>query len=125
MRRSALALSLLALAFPTTALAQSAGDNQYQDPFANQGTSQGSSNSSSSGSQTSQTQSSTSSGTAQSTSDPSGTAGTTASGTSTGTSASSGQLPFTGYDDVFTGVIGAVLLLGGVTARASVRDRKR
>ena len=39
MRRSPLAVgaALLALAAPAPALAQSAGDNQYQDPFANQG----------------------------------------------------------------------------------------
>lgn len=124
-RRSALALSLLALAFPATAFAQSAGDNQYQDPFANQGSSSPSSNSGSTSSP-----STSSSGTTPSSTGTAGTTGSTsgdAAGSPSaqaGTSASSGQLPFTGYDDIFTGVAGAVLLLGGVTVRASVRDRR-
>ena len=136
-RRTALAITTLALAFPSAALAQSAGDNQYQDPFGNNQSSSshsgsGSNSGTTSGSSTGSQSTGTSSGTAGTSTGTSTTApttgtsdGTTASGQTAATGQSGATLPRTGYDSLFTGVMGAVLLLGGVTVRASVRDRRR
>jgi LPXTG-motif cell wall-anchored protein len=126
MRISYRALCLLALlilavpiaAAPATALAQSAGDDQYVDPFKNddggnngsgsQGSDQGSSN-----------DNSTQSGDQ---SDTSGTAGTTAA---QGTEDANGKLPRTGggVSEAWIVVAGVVLLLGGGFALRRVWPR--
>jgi LPXTG-motif cell wall-anchored protein len=103
MQRWAVLLVALVLALPATALAQGAGDNQYQDPFSGQGGSnRSSSSSSSSGS------SSSSSGDSQlSGSPPAGQAGRT--------------LPATGGQPVTLALLGAGLLLAGVGVRLRLR----
>ena len=134
-RLTALVLSL-ALALPGAALAQSAGDDQYVDPFEQSpegsggnsgggggggGGSQGNQGSNSQGSQGGGSQGTQSgSGTAGAGSD-SGTAGAAAQG-AVGTSGSeagsgSGNLPRTGFPAAVLALIGAVLLAGGATLR--------
>jgi hypothetical protein len=117
MRLRALALlgGLTLLLFPATALAQSAGDKQYSDPFAGQSPS----GSSPSPSPTAQ---------APSSSQPSGSGSQTASQPSTGSSAGagdssssssspSGQLPRTGLRAWLLAAIGALMLLAGALLR--------
>ena len=132
-RLTALVLSL-ALALPGAALAQSAGDDQYVDPFQQSpegsggksgggggGGSQGNQGNGSQGSQGGSSQGTQSgSGTAGAGSD-SGSAGAAAQG-AVGTSGSeagsgSGDLPRTGFPAAVLALIGAVLLAGGATLR--------
>ncbi len=112
----------------SSAVAQGAGDQQYQDPFGNSDSGSGSSGSSGSGSsgsngssdrnleplspspQTSGSNSSSGSGTT------SGTAGSSATGTTT-SPATAGTLPNTGLDTRILLLAGAVLLLVGVGLR--------
>jgi hypothetical protein len=110
---------VIALAAPATALAQSAGDEQYVDPFQNVpgggkgggGNSQGGSG----GSNGSQSQ--TNSGSSQSS-----TAGNTSQSTaSDATSGGDGSaLPRTGLPLIGLGVAGGLLLGGGITLRRRV-----
>ncbi len=101
----------LCLAVPATALAQSAGDDQYADPFDQpQGQQEspppsGSGNSGNSGN--------SGSGTAGTVA---GTPASTAADTSTQDS-SAGRLAYTGLNLPLLFVAGAVLLLAGVTVR--------
>jgi hypothetical protein len=109
-RRAAPLASCLALAFPGAALADSAGDNQYQDPFGNtpQQT-QPKKKSAQRAPQKSQTSS------------PSTPAAQPAAQTSTAASAqpaaASGQLPHTGVDARLLGAVGAALLAVGLALR--------
>jgi LPXTG-motif cell wall-anchored protein len=130
-RLTALAIAGL-LAAPGTALAQSAGDNQYQDPFGSQGNgggqsggSQGSGGGSgqSSGDQSSGSQSSS----GQSSSGQSSDGGSSVS-SSTGTTdaqssqtTSSRELPRTGGEPGLVALMGAALTLGGVALRRRIR----
>jgi hypothetical protein len=124
-RYFALVLALAALAFPATSLAQSAGDDQYQDPLAGQpsggDTSSGNSGSGNSGSGSPSTSPSTPS-TAPSTSG--GSEGT--SPQASAAASSSGELPRTGFDVVLTIELGLALLLTGIVTQRTLvlRDRR-
>jgi hypothetical protein len=115
----------LVLAFPGTALAQSAGDQQYSDPFANQGGG-GSSSGGGGGGQSSGAQSSGGSGsTGQSSAGQGGDTGSSAtsatSGTQTSTGGSARELPRTGGEPGLVALFGAGLTLGGFGLRRWVR----
>src|SRR4051794_34876051 len=120
----ALALVVAALAFPAASLAQSAGDDQYQDPLAGQPT--GGDNGG--GSSNTGGGSSSGSGTA-----PSAPTTPTTSGGSEGTAPQataaanpSGELPRTGFDVLLTVELGLALLLTGIVAQRTLvlRDRR-
>ncbi len=120
-----------------SALAQGAGDQQYQDPFGDSGSGSGNSdNNSSSGSgssgssngggdvepltpapQTSSGSGSSAPSSGSGTSGSTGTAGTSASGSGTTTTAPAATLPNTGLDTRVLLIGGAVLLLLGVGLR--------
>jgi hypothetical protein len=140
-RTVALATVVAVLALPAAALAQSAGDNQYNDPFGGKsgskhssggggggggggGNSSGSSGSgSSAGSSGSGTGTGTSSG---STGSAAGTSsGTTSSstGTTSGSSGSGQQLARTGSDTWLVALAGGGFLLAGVGLRLRLRGR--
>ena len=135
-RRSfALFVALLALAAPATSFAQSAGQDQYQDPLAGgNGGSGGSTGGGSTGggSTGGGSTSTTGSGTTGTGTAPASTAPGTTAGTGTTTSAptasgaQAGQLPNTGFDVIVTFELGlAMLLLGLVSHRLLVlRDRR-
>jgi len=113
-RRIAVLIAALALAAPGTALAQSAGDEQYQDPFAGDDQSQ-SGDSQGGGSET-----------AQATPTPVPVAPSQAPAPTAAPApavAASQQLPRTGNDPITPAVAGFWLLLGGVALRARVRPR--
>ena len=113
-RRIAALAAVLALIAPATSFAQSAGDDQYQDPFGgDQGQSQGS-----------DTPESSSSGDDQGTTTTQAPAPTSAPEATTAQAApaaAAAQLPRTGGDVVLPAVAGFWLLLGGVALRARVR----
>jgi LPXTG-motif cell wall-anchored protein len=107
-RRLAVLIAALALAAPGTALAQSAGDQQYQDPFAGDDQAAPTATATPQPS-TAQVAPSTTSAPAQA---------------PVATSAqASQQLPRTGDDPITPAVAGFWLLLGGVALRAKVRAR--
>lgn len=124
-RSLALLVALAALAFPAASLAQSAGDDQYQDPLAGQtggGSSGNSGNSGNSGS----------SGSSGSGTTPSTPSAPTTSGGSEGTAPQataaatpSGQLPRTGFDVLLTVELGLALLLTGIVAQRTLVLRER
>jgi hypothetical protein len=130
----ALCLALLAFAAPTVSYAQSAGDDQYQDPLAGGNgstgggstgggsTGGGSSSGSSGGSSGSTAPSTTPAATTPGTTDP----GTTGSSPTASDAQAPGQLPNTGFDVIVTFELGlAMLLLGLVSHRLLVlRDRR-
>jgi LPXTG-motif cell wall-anchored protein len=126
-RVMALAIAALLVA-PGTALAQSAGDNQYQDPFGSQGGGGGQSGGSQgSGGGSGQSGGDQSSG-SQSSSGQSSDAGSSQSSSSTGTTdaqssqtTSSRELPRTGGEPGLVALMGAALTLGGVALRRRVR----
>jgi hypothetical protein len=109
-------LTALALVAPASAFAQSAGDEQYQDPFGGDDQQQ-SSGGGSSGSEGT---------TAQATPTPAAT-GTSPTPSATATAAQAApaaqQLPRTGGDPITPAVAGFWLLLGGVALRARLRPR--
>jgi LPXTG-motif cell wall-anchored protein len=137
-RRTLTALvAALALAAPSAALAQSAGDEQYADPF---GGSNGGSQGSDGGSQGSNGsgESNGSSGTtapatstpAPATSAPTSTSTTTSTTPATtttpaATTAATGgqQLPYTGAPVGLVVLAGVLLLGGGVALRVRLRER--
>jgi LPXTG-motif cell wall-anchored protein len=103
-----------ALALPASAVAQSAGDNQYQDPLATPNSSQPKSSTPRSTSPAPSQGSSAGSG--------SGTAGTsTAPATPSATATTSG-LPRTGADPAPLALIGLALLGGGLGLRRAARS---
>jgi hypothetical protein len=109
-------LAALALLAPASALAQSAGDNQYQDPFGGDDQQQ------SSGDQGS---SSGSAGTiVQAAPTPAPTAAPVAP-TAQQTTTVAQRLPRTGGDPITPAVAGFWLLLGGVALRARLRLNDR
>jgi hypothetical protein len=122
MRRSPLTVLVLAiamLALPAVSLAQSAGDNQYNDPLAGQHGGSGHSGSKGSGGSTS----TPAPATAPATQTPAATsAGTTGSQQ---TSAARSQLPRTGFDVILTIELGIALLLTGVVVQRLVVLRER
>jgi hypothetical protein len=118
-RRSVAVLAAaFALATPAGALAQSAGDDQYQDPFGDSGDSGGSGGG---GSATPTPTPPTPAGTAApSTPAPA----PTASSSQAPAAQPAGQLPYTG-SPVQTGLVagaGALLLVGGVGLRVRLRE---
>jgi hypothetical protein len=128
-------LAIALLAFPATSLAQSAGDNQYQDPLAGQGGNSGSSGhhsgSSGSGSGGSGSTGSTRSSvpaSAPATATPTSSAGTgtSADPTASGAQAANGQLPRTGFDVILTVELGLAMLLAGLVSHRLLvlRDRR-
>jgi hypothetical protein len=105
---AALLIALAAVAVPAASFAQSAGDDQYVDPFQNNGNGNGNSGSGNSGNQ-----SDTTAGTQQTTQTPTGnTAGQSASGP-----AASGKLPRTGEHYGAVVIMGGLLIVGGVALR--------
>src|SRR3954453_5261304 len=116
MRLRALALFgvLILLLLPAVALAQSAGDEQYSDPFGDKSPSSGSAPSPAPTAQVPNTPPTPDSG-SQLASDPS-----TAS-TSTGDSSSSGSLPRTGFRAWLLGLTGGRLPLAGPLLRIAAQ----
>ena len=120
---TAVLATALLLAAPSTALAQSAGDQQYADPLSDtpsQNDSGGDQNSGSQGNPDSGSQGSTGSGTAGSTQ------GQAAPAAPQGAAAqNSGQaLPRTGSDSALLLAAGAVLLGSGMLVRLGVTARR-
>jgi hypothetical protein len=110
-------IAALALAAPSSAFAQSAGDEQYQDPFGGDDQQQ------SSGDQGS---SSGSAGTtAQAAPTPTPAPATAPSATAAQSTPAAQQLPRTGGDPITPAVAGFWLLLGGVALRARIRLNDR
>lgn len=114
--RLALPIVLIALALPATALAQSAGDEQYADPFGNSNPKQQKAPS------TAQKPAQSNQQTAQSNpgSDPTPPAATT-SGTSSGKPTAGKQLPMTGLPTGVIAALGMILLVAGYAARSRLR----
>jgi hypothetical protein len=107
------------LALPASSLAQSAGDDQYQDPLAGQP---------GGGGHSGHTGSTGSSGSTPSAPTP---AAATSPSTSTTPQASaaqssSGQLPRTGFDVIISFELGLAMLLSGIVAKRMIvlRDRR-
>jgi LPXTG-motif cell wall-anchored protein len=112
--RIACLVAVAVLGAPSAALAQGAGDEQYQDPFA--------------GGDQNQSDDSQGSGTAQATPTPTPAAPAqapppTAAPSPAPAVAASQQLPRTGNDPITPAIAGFWLLLGGVALRAKVRVR--
>jgi hypothetical protein len=136
-RTLALLAVLAMLALPASSLAQSAGDEQYQDPLG--GHVGGGSGNSGSGGHTGSKGSSGGSGSGggggnvpasstPSTGTSGASAGTPSAGTPQATAAQSGkgQLPRTGFDVILTIELGLAMLLTGVVAQRMIvlRDRR-
>jgi hypothetical protein len=102
-------IAALALAAPGTALAQSAGDEQYQDPFA------GDDQNTPTATATPQPSTSTAQAAPTATAAP--------AQAPVATTAQAPQLPRTGGDPVTPAVAGFWLVLGGVALRARTRPR--
>jgi hypothetical protein len=117
-RRSIPALACaLALALPSAALAQSAGDNQYQDPFSGQSPSSSQPKAPSGGGGSSQVS-------PQVQSSPSTAAAATPSQSGQSAQAAQGQtLPRTGFPVFLPLAYGLVLLLSGAALRRGARSR--
>ena len=128
MRVLALLAALLVLAgAPAVAVAQSAGDDQYVDPFAGQDAGGSGGSSGSSGGQSGSSPSSSApSSSAPSASAPSSSATAPAASSAPATTAPvSSQLPYTGTGTALRALLGAVLLLAGVALRLRVPDVPR
>jgi LPXTG-motif cell wall-anchored protein len=129
---------------PAAALAQSSGDQQYADPFANNGQNQSGGGGSSGGGGGSGGGGSSSSGGGQGQAVPSagqgqaapsaggvaasqaqGTTGTASQGSGTAAQSGSRELPRTGLDAGVVAVLGAVLLLAGLALRRRTADARR
>jgi hypothetical protein len=134
MRRSRILAAVVSagmLALPATSLAQSAGDDQYQDPLANGGGSTGGhitntsgGGSGSSGSGGGSTSSGTSSGSSNvPTANAAGTATPTTGEAASGTP--KGQLPRTGFDVIVSFELGIAMLLAGLVAHRMLALRER
>ena len=110
-RRIAALAAALSLALPAGALAQGAGDNQYQDPFAGENSGSGSGSGSGGG------------GGAEGTNGNGSLSNSPPSGEQLASqqSTSSGELPRTGADPGLVAVLGAGLILTGAGLRVRVR----
>ncbi len=105
----------LALAVPGPALAQSAGDDQYQDPFAGEDQAQSQGGSSEQPSATEPAAPAAPAATAQPA--PGG------SGSDPAAPAAERRLPYTGADAGAVLLAGTILLAGGVALRVRLRER--
>jgi LPXTG-motif cell wall-anchored protein len=112
-RRIAALAAALSLALPAGALAQGAGDNQYQDPFAGEDSGSGSGSGGGSGG----------GGGAEGTSGNGSLSNSPPAGESLASqqSTSSGELPRTGADPGLVALLGAGLILTGAGLRVRVR----
>lgn len=106
---AALLIALAVVAVPATAFGQSAGDDQYVDPFQDDTPQNGNNNNS--GSQSDNTSS------GQQTSQTTTTTGDTAGASAQDPAADSGTLPRTGEDLGRVALIGVLLLVGGLALR--------
>jgi hypothetical protein len=129
-RTFALLLALALLVLPATSYAQSAGDDQYQDPLAGHGGGSGHSGGRGSSGSSGSTGTSGGSNTAPATQSPS-TANTSTPTTgnspqATAAQASGRQLPRTGFDVIVTIELGLAMLLTGLVAQRTIvlRDRR-
>jgi LPXTG-motif cell wall-anchored protein len=115
-RRLAALATALALALPGAAFGQSAGDEQYQDPFAGDDQEQSGGGSGNAPAPT-----------ATAVPTPAPEAGTAATPSAGGSASSGGGgrhvLPYTGADAGALLLAGAVLLGGGVALRVRLRER--
>jgi LPXTG-motif cell wall-anchored protein len=132
MRLRVLALlgGLLLLLLPATAFAQSAGDEQYSDPFATpppaKAPSTPSPSAPSSGNQQAGTPSSSGTGTSSTQGTTSSTPSSTASGSaSSGSTSSSDALPRTGSSVWMLALLGGLMVLGGLLLRLGLRPYSR
>jgi LPXTG-motif cell wall-anchored protein len=109
-RRIAALAAALSLALPAGALAQGAGDNQYQDPFAGEDSGSGSGGGGGGG------------GGAEGTNGNGSLSDSPPSGEQLASqSTSSGELPRTGADPGLVALLGAGLILTGAGLRVRVR----
>lgn len=104
------------LAAPSAALAQSAGDEQYQDPFGGDDSGQSSDD---------QGSSSSGSTTAQAAPTPTAVPAAPSATTAQTRESAAKQLPRTGGDPITPAVAGFWLVLGGVALRARLRLNDR
>jgi hypothetical protein len=118
--RIACLLTTAFLALPASAFAQSAGDEQYQDPFGGDDQQQ------SSGDQGSSSGSDSSSGSAGTTTAQAAPTAAPVAAAAQASTPAAPQLPRTGGDPIMPAVAGFWLLLGGVALRARLRldDRR-
>jgi hypothetical protein len=126
-RTFALVLAIAMLVLPATSLAQSAGDDQYNDPLSGQNSHSGGGHSGGGHSGGSKGSTGTSGSGTAATPAP---AASTPSATGAAPQASAGsrkQLPRTGFDVILTVEIGLALLLAGVTWQRTLvlRERRR
>lgn len=120
-RRIATLSLVVALATPSAAFAQSAGDEQYADPFGNGQTQSG--NQGSSNDQGSSSGGGTTTAQAAPTATPAPAQAPAPVATTAQAAPAAPQLPRTGGDPITPAVAGFWLLLGGVALRARVRPR--
>jgi hypothetical protein len=111
---------VLALSAPAAAFAQSAGDNQYQDPFAGQAPSSSQPKQAPSGGGGGGNAGASAGATAQAT--PSSQSATTSQSSQ---QQSGATLPRTGFNATLPLIYGLVLLLSGVALRRGARPRIR
>jgi hypothetical protein len=125
-RTFALLAALAALAFPASSLAQSAGDDQYQDPLAGQGNGGNGGNSGNSGNSGSSGSGAAPTAPATPTTPPTSGGSEGTAPQATAAASPSGQLPRTGFDVVLTIELGLALLLTGVVTQRTLvlRDRR-
>ena len=110
-----------ALIAPATAAAQSAGDEQYQDPFGNGNGGNGNGGNSGGGNSQPQPTATPAPSTSQSAATPAA-AGTTTTTSAASGAAQSGGLPRTGAPVLLVALGGVLLLTGGLALRRHVRD---
>jgi hypothetical protein len=115
-RLSAAALVTAVLALPAVALADSAGDNQYQDPFSNVPTHPKQKKNSGSGATTTPAP-------APAPAPPSTTTPSSSSAGAPSTNDPAGTLPRTGFPLLPVAAVGAALVAAGLGLRRLVSDR--
>jgi hypothetical protein len=115
-RTFALVLTIAMVALPASSLAQSAGDDQYQDPLAGQNGGGKGTGGNSGGSE----------GSTPSTPAPSSATTPAASSSQQTTTVARGELPRTGFDVILTIELGLAMLLTGLVAHRMIalRDRR-